>query len=158
MNLVILGRPEDEQWGFLKDDELVQHLCSSVARAQSRQVQELDLSGHQMQVVQGLHPQYGVQREPTWEDLLMDLFVRVFRPFGVWESRRAAIQQELCDAGHVLLGMVGLLKMQMELYKRLCKRAASAVEGPVPIQHVGKLERKLIKWEENGNMMRRRQS
>lgn len=149
-------RPENDRWGFFNNDELAEQLCSSGVRARSRQVRELDLSGHQMQVVQGMHPQYVIQREPAQEEVLVELFAQVFRPFGMWQSRRVAMQQTLCDAGAVLLGLVVLLQRQMKLYGQLCGQAGSGVEGPLAAEHVEELRKQLAEWE-GGNKLKKKE-
>ncbi|KAK6824296.1 hypothetical protein RU639_005032 [Aspergillus parasiticus] len=148
-------RPGNDRWGFFNNDELAEQLCSSVARAQSRQVRELHLSGYQMQVVQGMHPQYVMQREPAQEEVLVELFAQVFRPFGMWQSRRVAMQQTLCDAGAVLLGLVVLLQRQMKLYGKLCGQAGSGVEGPLAAEHVEELRKQLAGWEGRNKLKRK---
>lgn len=98
-----------ERWGFF-DDVLARQFCSSVEWAKSGRVQRVDVGGHWMHVVKGIHPQYVVQRKPNLERVLAGLFTRVFKSFGEWQSRRAAMQQGLRDAGKVLLEHVVLLR------------------------------------------------
>ncbi|OGM42776.1 hypothetical protein ABOM_008194 [Aspergillus bombycis] len=141
-------RPDNERWGLFKDDELVQQLCSSVLRAQSRRVRELDVDGHRMSVVQGMHPQYVVQYEPALEGILVELFTQVFRPFGEWQSRRVAMKQALGDAGVVLLGLLGLLQRQIRIYGHLFKQGGGELEGPVAAGHVEELGKQLAEWRE----------
>ncbi|RMZ46294.1 hypothetical protein AFCA_012216 [Aspergillus flavus] len=149
-------RPGNDRWGFFNNDELAEQLCSSGVRARSRQVRELDLSGHKMHVVQGMHPQYVMEREPTQKEVLVELFTQVFRPFGMWQSRRAAMQQQLRDAGAVLLGLVMLLQQQMKLYGQLCAQSGSGVEGPLAAEHVEELRKQLAEWED-GNKLKRKE-
>lgn len=69
---------------------MAQQLCSSVAGAQLGQVRRVDVDGHRMHVVQGMHPNYVVQKRPDLEGVLQGLFVQVFRGFGAWKLRREA--------------------------------------------------------------------
>ncbi|KAB8245504.1 hypothetical protein BDV35DRAFT_356638 [Aspergillus flavus] len=149
-------RPGNDRWGFFNNDELAEQLCSSGVRARSRQVRELDLSGHKMHVVQGMHPQYVMEREPTQKEVLVELFTQVFRPFGMWQSRRAAMQQQLRDAGAVLLRLVMLLQQQMKLYGQLCAQSGSGVEGLLAAEHVEELRKQLAEWED-GNKLKRKE-
>lgn len=57
-----------------------------------------DAGAHQMYVVQGMHPQYVMQRQSNLE-VLERLFKRVLGPFGVWQSRRAVMQQSEASGG-----------------------------------------------------------
>lgn len=72
----VLHEAGHERWGFF-DDKLAQQLCSSVEGAKSRRVQRVDVGKNRMHVVQGMHPQYVVQWEPScrswkvcWRDFL----------------------------------------------------------------------------------------
>ena len=139
--------PRNERWGFFCD-VLARQLCSSVEWAKSGQVQRVDVSGHRMHVVRGMHPQYVVQREPNLERVLAGLFMRVFEPFGAWQSRRMAAQQGLQYAGAVLSGQVVQLRRLIQLYRQLCGQAAgSGVEGPVAVERAEELGTQLAEWE-----------
>lgn len=125
---------------------LARQFCSSAEWAKSGRVQRVDVGGHWMHVVQGIHPQYVVQRKPNLERVLAGLFKRVFKSFGEWQSRRAVMQQGLRDAGKVLLEHVVLLRRHIQLYGQLCGQAArSGVEGPVAVERAE--ERQLAEWE-----------
>lgn len=144
-------KPTNERWGFFQD-ALALNLCSSVAESQSERVRVVDVSAHQMQVVQGMHPQYVVQRQRDLEEVLAGLFRRVFGPFGMWQSRRVATQQGLQDAGAMLLGLVALLRLQVQRYERLCAQAeGSGVDGPVAVRRVKELGAQLAVWERESN-------
>lgn len=144
-------KPTNERWGFFQDT-LARNLCSSVPESQSERVRAVNVSAHQIQVVQGMHPQYVVQRQPDLEEVLAGLFRRVLGPFGMWQSRRVVIQQGLRDAGAMLLGLVALLRLQVQLYARLCEQAVgSGVEGPVVVRRVKELGTQLADWESDRN-------
>jgi hypothetical protein len=144
-------KPENKQWGFFKDT-LAWNLCSSVLKSRSERVQMVGAYAHQMYVVQGMHPQYVVQQQPDLEEVLVRLFRRVFGPFGTWQSRRAVMQQGLRDAGAMLLGLVALLRLQAQLYERLCAQAeGNGVEGPVAVRRVKELGAQLADWERESN-------
>lgn len=53
--------------GFF-DDVLARQLCSSVEGAKSGRVQDVDVVGHRMHVVRGMHPQYSDSRNKTYDD------------------------------------------------------------------------------------------
>lgn len=139
--------PRNERWGFFSD-VLARQLCSSVEWAKSGKVQGVDVSGHQMHVVLGMHPLFVVQREPNLESMLAGLFMRVFKPFGAWQPRRMATQQGLQDAGALLSGQVVQLQRLIQLYRQLCGQAAgSGVEGPVAVERAEELGTQLAEWE-----------
>ncbi|KAE8367493.1 hypothetical protein BDV27DRAFT_123778 [Aspergillus caelatus] len=140
-------KPNNKRWEFFNGDNLAQQLCSSVLRARDRRVRELDVNGHRMQVVQGMHPQYVVKRDTTQEKVLVELFTQVFRSFGAWQSRRLAMQKELRDAGATLLTLVALLQQQIQRYGQLCRQAGSGMDGPVTAEHVEELRTQLGGWE-----------
>ncbi|KAE8132745.1 hypothetical protein BDV38DRAFT_260380 [Aspergillus pseudotamarii] len=140
-------KPNNERWEFFNADNLAQQLCSSVLRARERRVRELDVNGHRMQVVQGMHPQYLVKRDTTQEEVLVELFTQVFRSFGAWQSRRLTMEKELRDAGATLLSLVALLQQQIQRYGKLCKQAGSEMDGPVTAKHVEELRTQLHGWE-----------
>jgi hypothetical protein len=140
-------QPLNARWGFF-DDAMAQQLCSSVAGAQSGQVRVVDVEGHQMHVVQGMHPNYVVQKRPDLEGVLQDLFVRVFRDFGAWKSRREAIQGALLDAATVISGLVITLRRQLQLYQEMCQQAQECgIEGPMAVGRVEELQSQLDGWE-----------
>ena len=140
-------RPTNKRWEFFEEDNLAQQLCSSVARARARRVRELDVNGHRLQVVQGMHPQYVIKRDTTQAEVLVELFTQVFRPFGAWQLRRLAIQQELRDAGATLLRLMALLRQHIQRYEQLCRQAGGGMDGPVTVEHVEELRTQLGGWE-----------
>ncbi|PYH81371.1 hypothetical protein BO82DRAFT_416105 [Aspergillus uvarum CBS 121591] len=124
-------KPENEKWGAFKDT-LAQRLCSSVVSFREGRVQVVDIDGHRMQVVRGVHPQYVVQYDFALEERLAGLFARVFGPFGTWYSRRVATQQALRDAITVTQGLVASLRLQIRLHANLRQQAAEdGLEEPV---------------------------
>ncbi|KAL4772409.1 hypothetical protein BDW60DRAFT_216430 [Aspergillus nidulans var. acristatus] len=128
-------KPDNETWGFF-DNKLARQLCSSMEGARSGRIQELVVDEHRIQVVQGIHPNYVLSISQNW------------RPYGVWKSRRAATQKELRDGGAMLLGLVSLLKKQIQIYSRLCEKAAgSGLEDPVGVGRAKELEVQLSEWE-----------
>lgn len=140
-------KPGHERLGVF-NDKLAQQLCSSVEGAKSGRVQRVDVGEHRMQMIRGMHPQYVVMWEPKLKSVLEGLFTQVFSPFGKWQSRRAAMQQDLQQAWAVLLGQVVLLRRQVQLYGQLCGQAAkSGVEEPVAVGRAEELRMHLVEWE-----------
>ncbi|KAL3430026.1 hypothetical protein BDV09DRAFT_200042 [Aspergillus tetrazonus] len=144
-------KPDNETWGFF-DNKLARQLCSSIEGARSGRIQELDVDEHQIQVVHGIHPNYVLKRRPELESVLMRRFAQIFEPYGVWKSRRAATQQEIRDGGAMLVGLVVLLKKQIQIYSQLCEKAAgSGLEDPVGVGRAKELEVQLSEWERGSN-------
>lgn len=140
-------QPLNDRWGFF-DNTMAQQLCSSVAGAQSGQVRRVDVDGHRMHVVQGMHPNYVVQKRPDLEGVLQRLFVQVFRGFGAWKSRREATQGALLDAATVISGLVVTLRRQLQLYQEMCQQAQECgIEGPMAVGRVEELQSQLDGWE-----------
>ncbi|KAL4781041.1 hypothetical protein BJX76DRAFT_363898 [Aspergillus varians] len=119
------AKSDNEQWSVV-DNDLGQGLCSSVAGAQLQHVHTVDIGGHTMQVVQGIHPHYVVRHRPELHQLLERLFVKVFQQFGEWKSQREASQQELRDRAAVVWRRVLVLVRQMRSYQQICRRAAGS--------------------------------
>ncbi|KAB8213194.1 hypothetical protein BDV33DRAFT_185227 [Aspergillus novoparasiticus] len=140
-------QPLNARWGFF-DNAMAQQLCSSVAGAQSGQVRGVDVGGHRMHVVQGMHPNYIVQKRPDLNGMLQGLFVRVFHGFGVWKSRRQATQGALLGAATVISSLVVTLRRQLQLYQKMCQQAQEfGIEGPVAVGRVEELQSQLDGWE-----------
>ncbi|KAH1415786.1 hypothetical protein KXX16_008906 [Aspergillus fumigatus] len=122
-------------------------LCSSVAGAQSGLVRGVDVGGHRMHVVQGMHPHYVVRQRPDLERVLQELFVRVFRGFGAWKSHRMATRKALWDAARVISGLLFALQQQLQLYRQMCQRAQEyGIDGPVAVGRVEELQSQLDGW------------
>ncbi|KAJ5577462.1 uncharacterized protein N7459_006426 [Penicillium hispanicum] len=138
----------NEKWDIL-EDELVQQLCSSVTGAMSGQVREVKVGEHQMHVVLGMHPRYVTKWESAMKTVLVKRFAQVFTPFGKWQSQRTAIQQMLQGAGVLLLNTIGLLRLQVQFYRQLCKQEAQSygVEVPVAESRMQQLEAYLREWQ-----------
>ncbi|KAL4756086.1 uncharacterized protein BDW70DRAFT_164825 [Aspergillus foveolatus] len=140
-------KPDNETWGFF-DNKLARQLCSSLEGARTGRIQRLDVDEHQIQVVHGIHPNYVLKHRPELESVLLSRFAQIFKPYGVWKSRRAATEQELQDGGAMLLGLVSLLKKQIQIYSRLCEKAAgSGLKDRVGVGRAKELEVQLSVWE-----------
>ncbi|KAH1843007.1 hypothetical protein KXX54_001103 [Aspergillus fumigatus] len=126
---------------------MAQRLCSSVAGAQSGLVRGVDVGGHRMHVVQGMHPHYVVRQRPDLERVLQELFVWVFRGFGAWKSHRMATRKALWDAARVISGLLFALQQQLQLYRQMCQRAQEyGIDGPVAVGRVEELQSQLDGW------------
>jgi hypothetical protein len=138
--------PQNTRWRFF-EDAMAQQLCSSVAAAQSGLVREVDVGGHRMHVVQGMHPHYVVQQRPELEWVLQELFVRVFHGYGAWKSHRVATRKALWDAATVISGLLFALQRQLQLYRQMCQRAQECgIDGPVAVGRVEELQSQLDGW------------
>ncbi|KXG45149.1 uncharacterized protein PGRI_095800 [Penicillium griseofulvum] len=136
-------KSSNEKWGFF-DDPLATRLCSSVQASQKGEVRVIEADALRIQVVQGMHPQYVIQYQPSLEKHLVGLFAQVLGPFGTWHSRRMAMH----DAAKVLFKLLASLRLQTQLYRRLCQEGAEiGGEQPVTARRLKELEAQLAGWE-----------
>ena len=114
----------NEKWGPLRDLR-AEELSSSEAGARQELVKTVDVDGHQMLVVQGLHPQNVLQHNQKMEGVLEKLFTKVLGPFGQWKQQRVAERREAARTEVILVkegvrdGMRVLMK-QMQLFNQIC--------------------------------------
>ncbi|KAL4924634.1 uncharacterized protein BDV17DRAFT_284571 [Aspergillus undulatus] len=102
-----------------------EELSSSEAGARQELVKTVDVDGHEILVVQGVHPQNVVQYNQEMERVLKKLFTKVLGPFGQWKERRVAERREAARREVILAkegvrdGMRVLIK-QMQLFEQIC--------------------------------------
>jgi hypothetical protein len=114
------SKAEDETWGPFGDIRAAE-LCSSEAGARQELVKTVEIYGHRMLVVQGVHPRNVVQYNQKTEGVLKTLFTKVFGPFGQWKDTRVTEQREVVLAQHGIRdGMTVLLK-QMHQFEPICR-------------------------------------
>ncbi|PYH50341.1 uncharacterized protein BO96DRAFT_491635 [Aspergillus niger CBS 101883] len=120
------SKARNKKWGSsggLRTEEM----SSSEASTQQELVKIMDVDGHQMFVVQGVHPQYVMQHNQLMEEMLKKLFTKVLGPFGRWKERRLAERRETARAEVILVkesvrdGMKSLIK-QIQLFNQICKQ------------------------------------
>jgi hypothetical protein len=139
----------NKKWGSFGDIRAAQ-LCSSEAGARQELVKTVEIYGHRMLVVQGVHPQNVVQYNHKMEGVLKTLFTKVFGPFGQWKDTRVTEQRE-AERREVVLaqegirdGMTVLLK-QMHLFEQIC-RHKSGIELTVAVGRVKEWQKQMENW------------
>ncbi|BCS00252.1 uncharacterized protein AKAW2_50593A [Aspergillus luchuensis] len=120
------SKVRNDKWGS-SGDLRAEELSSSEAGARQELVKMMDVDGHQMFVVQGVHPQYVMQHNQMMEEVLKKKFTKVLGPFGRWKERRLAERREAARAEVILGkesvrdGMKSLMK-QMQLFNQICRQ------------------------------------
>ena len=139
----------NEKWGSFGDIR-ARELCSLEAGARQELVKAMDIYGHRMLVVQGIHPQNVVQYNPKMEGVLKTLLTKVLGPFGQWKERwvterREAAQREVVLAQDGITdGMTVLLK-QMDLFEQICRRK-NEIELTEAVGRVKEWRKQIENW------------
>ncbi|KAK5790556.1 hypothetical protein VI817_007843 [Penicillium citrinum] len=139
----------NKRWGSFGDVRATE-LCSSEAGARQELVKKVNIYGHRMLVVQGVHPQNVVQYNPKMEGILKTLLTKVLGPFGQWKERRVTERREAAQREVVLAqdgitnGMTVLLK-QMDLFEQIC-RHKNEIELTVTVGRVKEWRKQIENW------------
>lgn len=139
------SKPVDKTWGLFGDIRAME-LCSSEAAARQELVKSVDVHGHRMLVVQGVHPQNVVQHNLKMEGVLKTLLTKVLGPFGQWKERQVTERREAAQREVVLArdGMTVLLK-QMDFFEQIC-RHKNEIELTVAVGRVKEWRKQIENW------------